>query len=163
MKHALTAALASAIAIGGCAMSSDEPAPAPARDVAPAEPAPLDGTFTLEWTIDGSIDPNRCTSSWATTIEITLFDRAGTKMGVFREACRAFATSVALAAGSYSAVAVLLDASGQPRTATVNVHPFNIAEHDELRIPIDFQSALASGSTALDESHPSSDPTATCA
>src|SRR5690349_8889861 len=84
------------------------------------------GTLTLDWTIDGATDPNRCNASVATTLEVHVVNSAGFDAGTFQQACEAFATSITLDVGSYTATALLLDAAGQPRTTAVPINPFTI-------------------------------------
>jgi hypothetical protein len=59
-------------------------------------------------------------------------------VGTFAQDCGAFATSITLDPGDYTATAVLLDSASQPRTTAVNVRPFSILGRDQLNIPIDF-------------------------
>jgi hypothetical protein len=104
---------------------------------APAPP-PVEGTLTVDWTIDGSTDPDKCNQSAVTTIDIVVTRDDGSPAGTFQQACPTFATSIPLAQGSYTARATLLDGNGVARTTSVAINPFTLAGNDELRVPIDF-------------------------
>ena len=96
------------------------------------------GTLVLDWTIDGSKDPEQCDQSDSRTLDVTVTRADGASAGEFQESCRAFATSIDLPRGTYFADAVLLDATGADRTTAVHVHTFDILGGDELSVPIDF-------------------------
>lgn len=107
------------------------------------EPAPSSslGTVELDWTISGHVDPNLCTQSSAATLAVDVFDSRGAAVGSYDASCSAFATSIDLYAGDYSAEARLLDARGGTRTTTVSVVPFRVRGGTTLVIPIDFPSS----------------------
>jgi hypothetical protein len=96
------------------------------------------GSLILDWTIDGTKDPDQCDQADASTLDVIVSRSNGAPAGEFQQSCRAFANSVELAPGSYSADAVLLDSTGEARTTSVHVHAFEILGNDELSIPIDF-------------------------
>jgi hypothetical protein len=110
----------------------------------PAPPGPIIttgqavGTLQLDWTIDGIADPAKCSQSQSDSIQIAVFFTDGTSAGVFQQACSAFATTITLAPGAYTATAQLLHPGGAPRTTAVTVNPFTIRGADTLSIPIDF-------------------------
>jgi hypothetical protein len=117
------------------------PGPGPGGPVVPGPaPGPFvpDGSLVVDWSIDGLKDPNACFQSGAAAIEIQILDSFGGSPGTFQQACEAFATSIALPPGSYAANALLLDASGAPRTTTIAINPFTLESNTELDIPIDF-------------------------
>jgi hypothetical protein len=74
-------------------------------------------------------------------IEILVSTGAGTVPAVYQQDCRAFATSIALFPGSYTASAQLLDGASQPRTTSVALQPFTLSSNEELRVPVDFPSS----------------------
>jgi hypothetical protein len=94
--------------------------------------------LVLDWTIDDTKDPHRCDQADASTLDVIVSRTNGASAGEFQQSCRAFATTIDLAPGSYSADAILLDAAGEARTTSVQVHAFEILGNDELSIPIDF-------------------------
>lgn len=105
---------------------------------APAPPAVASGTLTVDWSIDGSKDPNVCNQSNVSQIRISVFVASGRSAGTFDQDCSAFATGIPLARGDYTADAVLLDPSGAVRTTAVPIAPFTIRGNDNLDVPVDF-------------------------
>lgn len=116
-----------ALALAGCTVTTSDP--------------PLivegDGALVIDWTINGSTDPNQCNQSSATTLEIIVDPGVGSP-STFSQDCDAFGTSISLAPGRYSASAVLVDSNGTARTTQVDIDPFTIRENEELHTPIDF-------------------------
>jgi hypothetical protein len=97
------------------------------------------GTLTVDWTVNGTKDPNACQATLADRIEVSILDESGTiLLGTFAQSCQAFATSIALEAGAYAADALLVDVAGNPRTTAVQLAPFRILGNDQLTLPIDF-------------------------
>ena len=99
------------------------------------------GTLTVDWTINGTKDPNQCSQGAAAAIQITVTDPNANPVGTFEQSCTAFATSITLDAGQYAAQAHLIDAVGMPRTTTIDINPFTIRGNDELTTPIDFSAS----------------------
>ncbi|HEX7478274.1 MAG TPA: hypothetical protein VF331_10745 [Polyangiales bacterium] len=97
-----------------------------------------DGTLVVDWTINGTTDPSRCTQSAATTLDVIINTASGNFVGEFQADCAAFATSIDLPAGRYTANAVLLDARGTERTTQLDIGAFRILGGDSLDVPIDF-------------------------
>ena len=95
-----------------------------------------DGTLVVDWTIHGSKDPALCDVADASSIDIVV-DRGDWSFEA-TQGCRAFATSIDLAPGRYSGIAVLLDPSGADRTTEVDLGAFTIYGNDVLTIPVDF-------------------------
>ena len=127
-------AFAIAVAAAACTVQSSPPPPPP-PEVLPTVPS---GTLVLQWTIDGTTDPNRCVATGAAVIRIFLTFDNGTSAGTFEQDCVAFATSISLAPGRYTGGAFLVDAAGNVRTTTVPLDAFDIVGNDELRLPVDF-------------------------
>ena len=96
------------------------------------------GSLVLDWTIDGSSNPDHCDLSDASTMDVTVTTPGGSFVGEFQESCRAFVTSVDLSPGNYRAAARLLDGAGHDRTTSVEIRAFTILGNDELSVPIDF-------------------------
>ena len=99
-----------------------------------------DGTLVIDWTINGSTDPNQCSQASATRLEIIVDPDVGKAITLSQD-CEAFATSITLAPGTYAASAVLVDASGTARTTQIDIDPFTLRGDDELHTPIDFPAA----------------------
>ena len=124
------------LGLAGCALL---PACFVEADDSRAGPPPSSaGSLVLDWSIDGSKNPDECDQSDSTTLDITVTTSSGAPAGEFQESCRAFATTVDLPPGSYSAEAVLIDSSGHDRTTAVQVGAFTIFGNDELSVPVDF-------------------------
>ena len=123
MNGLRTAALLCLLAPACSVETRSEPAPAPV--------VVADGTLVVDWTINGTTDPNQCNQGAVTTID-------GGFVGEFQQACSAFATSINLAPGSYTASAVLVDARGTDRTTEIPIDAFTIRDNSELDVPIDF-------------------------
>lgn len=96
------------------------------------------GTLILDWTINGTKDPNQCAQGATTDLDVIVTTGPGDFAGEFTAPCEAFATSIPLAAGTYFASAVLLDAGGTERTTEVAIDAFTIFGNDSVSIPIDF-------------------------
>jgi hypothetical protein len=128
----LLAASCLLVGLTGCVIGSSSDLPEGTIPVAG------DGTLIIDWTIDGSTDPNRCNQSSSETLEILVVPADGGRARSFTQACDLFAASIDLAPGDYSASAVLVDAYGKARTTTLAIDPFRILGNDELSTPIDF-------------------------
>lgn len=126
MKHADAFAIVCALAVG-CSSNAQ-----------PAVVVAGDGTLTLDWTINGTKDPDQCTQGAATTLDVTVDTIDGVPAGEFQQACDAFATTIHLAPGSYTGSAVLLAANGRDRTTTIQLDAFTIRSDEDLNVPIDF-------------------------
>jgi hypothetical protein len=125
------ALVALAVATAACSSDNDD-------NVVVISPTVPGAIFTVRWTVGGLSDPTDCTANGVDTIEITVFDGSNAEVGTFRQVCTAFATSIPLAPGTYSAAATLLDGQGNPRTTTVFIPPFDLVGTDTLAVPIDF-------------------------
>lgn len=125
-----TATLGLCLTLLGACFSSTTSEPPPV-----AESPALVGTLIVDWTINGVHDPAQCQQSSAAAIDVIV---SGPDGGRFRQDCTAFATSISLPRGNYTASAVLLDSSGDDRTTAVQLDAFVIRGNDQLTIPIDF-------------------------
>jgi hypothetical protein len=114
--------------LSGCIVETNDSAPARVDS----------GALVLDWTIDGSKNPDQCDQSDSATLDITVTTLSGSPAGEFQESCRAFATTVDLPPGRYNAEAVLLDPAGHARTTAVPTGPITLYGNDELSIPVDF-------------------------
>ncbi len=136
MRLALGLALAAiASSATGCT-ASVSPAPEPAPVVVTST-----GSLTVDWSINGTKDPNQCSQGAAAAIEITVTDSNQAAVGTFQQSCTAFATSITLSAGRYQAQARLIDAVGAPRTTTVDINAFTILGNDDFTAPIEFSAS----------------------
>lgn len=101
-------------------------------------PSNAPGTVSIEWTINGSIDPNYCTLSSAALLRVTIYDARGGSTGSYESACTNFAMVVDLPPGTYSADALFVDAGGKARTTTAKLAPFTLRRNAVTTVPADF-------------------------
>lgn len=134
--NALGAALL-CFSTSGCFFVSSDPEPQPVVDPSPTYPVGQ-GTLVVDWTIDGAADSAKCSQSGSSKISIAIYRSDRSPAGTYVQDCGAFATSIPLDADDYAASAVLLDASSQPRTTTIEIRPFTILGNDRLAVPVDF-------------------------
>ena len=131
MKNLLFLGAIVAAGLPGCFVEADNgPGPPPVTHDT--------GALVLDWSIDGTKNPDQCDQSDATTLDITVTTDTGAAVGEFQQSCRAFATTVELPPGDYRAEAVLIDSAGRDRTTPVQVGDFTINGNDELSVPVDF-------------------------
>lgn len=111
---------------------------------APAPPAPGIGTAVVDWTVGGSRDPAAC---GAMTVHVSLIDAAGGFVGEWAQECTAFEATLdatvegtysGLVEGTYTGQAVLLDATGNPRTARIALAPFVVVGGAAVVVAVDF-------------------------
>ena len=126
-----SACLLTSFTLAGCVVETRDNSPPPAV-------VSGTGTLTVDWTIDGRTDPNRCVQAVVDSIEITVYSTSGASVGTFRQACSSFATSITLSSGSYTASAVLIDSADSARTTTVTIPPFSLYGSDTVDSPVDF-------------------------
>lgn len=135
MRLVLGLALAALASTAACT-ATVTPTPAPEPVIVSTT-----GTLTVDWTINGTKDPNQCSHGAAAAIQITVTDPNLNPVRTFEQSCNAFATSITLNAGQYAAQARLIDAVGTPRTTTLNINPFTIFGDDDFTTPIDFSAS----------------------
>jgi hypothetical protein len=114
----------------GCLFVSDDPGPARRAD--------FTGALVVDWSINGTTNPDRCDQSDATSLRVSVFTTSGDPVGDFVDDCAVFSTSIELDPGSYYADAVLEDAAGHARTTPVPIDDFAIRGADTFSVPIDF-------------------------
>jgi hypothetical protein len=96
------------------------------------------GEAVVDWTINGDKNSSECRQSDAGSVVITVYSRGGRSLGDFEQDCEAFATSIPLPPGDYTAEATLLDYDGEDRTTSVEISPFSIYGNDSVALDIDF-------------------------
>lgn len=107
-------------------------------DPVPGQPVDTQGSVEIDWTINRRADPSACNQSVASSIIIDVFDATGRAIDSYDAPCGAFATSIPLYAGTYTANATLVDGAGQSRTTTVSIAPFSVRGGTVIQVPIDF-------------------------
>jgi hypothetical protein len=126
---ALVTASLLAVSLGGCAVNSTPPVLVTVAT----------GTVIVDWTIRGAKAPGDCQASGATTIHVSLADYSGSPPMEYVQDCAAFATTISgLAPNSFTGTVELLDASGNPRTTSVNLVPFQVASGTVTTVAVDF-------------------------
>jgi hypothetical protein len=99
--------------------------------------APANGALALNWTINETTDVDQCNEASAASLSLEVYDGSGA-YGTYSATCDAFAVTVSLPPGPYTAQAWFVDDSGIARTTTIDINPFEITEGTSLAIPIDF-------------------------
>ncbi|MEO6576964.1 MAG: hypothetical protein ABIP89_24155 [Polyangiaceae bacterium] len=124
-----TAVIGAALACGagGCAVETVQPAP-----------IFVTGRVTIDWTINGAVDPAQCRQGGATTFDVDFTDAVGRFAGEYQADCAAFATTIDLPPGGYTGSTRLLDDSGNARTTQVDLRPFSIIEGTNLDVSVEF-------------------------
>jgi hypothetical protein len=122
---------------GGCFISANDPPPDRVTVIEPTNPA---STLTVRWTIAGKTDPAQCQQSVSPTFQVRVIDTSGREIGAWQQTCTAFATSITLNPGTYTARALLLDEAQRPRTTEVSIERFTLVGGDELITDVDFPS-----------------------
>jgi hypothetical protein len=122
--------LAPWVALSGCIVVADDTRLAPR--------AAYTGVLIVDWTVDGSTDPDECDQGDAVWLRLSVFTSSGRFLADFADDCAAFSTSIELDPGSYYADAVLEDAVGNERTTVIQIDDFSILGRDSLSVPIDF-------------------------
>ncbi len=105
--HLLALASVVAVASTGCIVTTTSTPPA-------------NGSFELDWTINGQVTPSLCSQSASANISITINRSSGGTVGTYTSACSNFATFVDLAPGNYTFGAALVDSAGTARTTTAS-------------------------------------------
>lgn len=118
--------------VTGCIIDTE---PVPTSVIVGTQPSSV---LVVDWTIELRRDSRDCVTLGAASIQIFVLASSGVEVGTFEQACATFATSISLAAGTYSATAQLIDSAGQARTTAATIAPFTLFGNDELHTPVDF-------------------------
>ena len=97
-----------------------------------------DGSAVFDWSVHGTARPSQCYETGAAYFSVTLYDERSRALGTYDARCDAFATTVPLLPGRYTADAVLTDSSRGPRTTTILVSSFDIYGGESVTIAVDF-------------------------
>lgn len=76
------------------------------------------GTLVIDWTVEGSKDPEACAANAADRIDLVLRSWDGTVLDQFQENCEQFQTAVDLDPGDYEVDAILVDRHGDELTTS---------------------------------------------
>jgi hypothetical protein len=100
-------------------------------------PSPL-GTLTVEWTIDGRVDPVECNALRADRLELLVFDDRGDLVLEAEPRCGDFGVSMELLEGRYEAEATLTDDFDRAATLTEDLADIDVITDTELVISVNF-------------------------
>ena len=135
---AFAAAALLAVTMSGCVAQTDDGG-SDSQTLVKAD----SGWLLVNFTIDGANNPEQCDQLGASVIGVKVTSADGTPAGDFQRACPSFYSTMELAAGRYSADAVLLDSAGNSRTSAVSLHDIQIVGGSPLEVPIDFATPAA--------------------
>lgn len=127
--------MAAVCGLAGCSVSV-EPIGIPGPP--PVELPAGDGSMTINWLVGGRSNTNACTQAGARSMEVVVYDNAGRPVLRQLAACASFTLTIPLDEGRYSADVTLLDASGNPLTATRTLSAVDVIAGTDLAINIDF-------------------------
>ncbi len=107
-----------------------------------APPPPIviaSGAVIVDWTIGGNKNQSDCQDSGATTIHVALADSSGALPMEYVQSCAVFATTISgLIPDTYTGTVELLDASGNARTTSVSLTPFDVVGGRTVTVAVDF-------------------------
>ena len=124
-------ACALAAASLGCTVGVQAP-PAP-----PVETAAT-GTLTVRWLLAGTTDPAECDAEGVDAMELAVYDASGQQVATANEPCESFSLTLALAEGTYSADATLVDTGSNPRSPTKRLDGIDVVAGTDLAIDVAF-------------------------
>jgi hypothetical protein len=96
------------------------------------------GTLTVQWSLDGTFDPDACLDYGARSLELVLYDHFDDVVDSFEARCADFAISIDLPEDDYGFDATLLDRSGRSVTTTIGLDNLFVDEGRERVVDIDF-------------------------
>jgi hypothetical protein len=96
-----------------------------------------DSTISVDWTIDGTDDPDQCDESGASYAEVTVETRSGYSES-YEADCDAFGLDVDVPAGRYYVTVVLLDRHHDDRTSAVDTDSIDLGHNDSDSVSVDF-------------------------
>ena len=144
MNSRLLLSIALVLALPSCLVSAkteENKVGAATSDVSvEADSPPRYGALALAWTIEKTKDPTQCEQGHFKTVEVLVTAADGSAAGQFQRSCDSFAITIGLEPGTYSADALLVDATFHDRNS-VHLATFEIRAGDHLSVPIDFSSA----------------------
>ena len=126
-------ACALAAATLGCTVGVEAPVGPPVTTAAA-------GTLTVRWLVSGTTDPSMCDANRASTLELVVYDAAGTQVATATAPCESFSLTLPLSDGTYSADVTLIDPAGNSRSVTKPLSAVEIVTGTDLAIDVDFPS-----------------------
>ena len=125
------AAIVLAVTAAGCD-DDDEIIPVPTGET---------GILEQRWTIEGTVDPGRCTVYGADRMRLVLFDSRGVLRATEFAPCSAFRTALVLPIETYTGNATFVDVSGVAVSETLPIEPFTIFDDRTVSQLVDFPTA----------------------
>jgi hypothetical protein len=104
----------------------------------PIEVPASEGSMTVRWLVAGTTNPAQCDAYGATTVEVIIYDSSGNEFARANAPCDAFAVSVPLPEGTYSADVTLIDRASNARSVTKPLQAIQVVAGTDLAIDIDF-------------------------
>ena len=98
-----------------------------------------EGQVTLNWTINGSTDPQTCDSTGSQSFYVAVHDANGGN-SLFESTCATHATKISLPPGTYTASTFLLDGQNRPQTRTIELAKFTVETGGSSAQTVDFAS-----------------------
>lgn len=128
------ATLALAAGAAGCSVQAGASAgPGPG----PGEPVVTQGTLSIAWTVNGSVDPAECDYYGADALQIDLYDADDMLLATDTPYCDAFIEDIDLDPGDYTVDLTLVDTLDHPVSTTLSLTG-RIHEDTETDLDIDF-------------------------
>lgn len=97
------------------------------------------GFLTLDWILDSTREPFRCTALGAEHMEIELLDLRGATVKTATAACSSFITDVALPVRQLRAVVTLVDPAGEPVIEPRFLQRFRVFADAHLNITVRYE------------------------
>lgn len=127
---ALIAAVAAPLS--GCVVTTADDEPLP---------APLAGTLTVNYTIEGTTDPSVCSYYGVVDIELVVYVASGAFVAEEQAYCSDFQVSIALPSGTYSADVTLVDDVDRAMSVSKPLYDLRVLTDAELVVDLDFPPA----------------------
>lgn len=99
--------------------------------------APLTGTLSIAWTLEGSVAPALCDAHNAYDIAIDVYDDLGDRVLTQKAPCDAFVDTIELDAGPYSLDITLVDEHDKSVSTTLTIDT-SVLSDTEVDIDVDF-------------------------
>ena len=96
------------------------------------------GKLTIEWTIDGSKDPAKCTEFGAVALELIVFDAAGKFVTQAAPRCDAFTATLSLPEGAYDVNATLVGSTDEAASVTMPFAGVSVAHTETRKLTVSF-------------------------
>lgn len=96
------------------------------------------GLLTVDWSIEGEIEPLDCLDTESDYLNVVLFDRGGYAVADEVAICEDFTLTLELDAGRYYPEVTLFDRLDRATTFTLELNSVLVLRDDDLLIEVDF-------------------------